>query len=449
MSVLWILFLTGLLAALAGLWWPERAVRNLVRAGLLLALVWLPFVPEQSGFGGLFLMDGFARALTLVGVLAALLASLVGSGYLERTGMGAFEYHALLAFSTFGLAVMASSANLVVILVGLELLSLPLYALAALRYDPASEEAGLKYFLLGAVAAAVFFYGLVLHFGATGSFALGAVGKGPLFAVAVALLLAGLFFKAALTPFSWWAPDVYQGAPTPVTLFMATGVKAAAFAALARVAVGVGMGGIGGAFLALAVLLTVFFGNLAALAQGEAKRLLAYSSVAHAGYIALALFGPDPAPAVGYYLLAYALSTGLAFAVLAQVDGGRGVPFGEVRGLVRRSPMLAGMLLLALFSLAGLPPLVGFWGKYLAFVQAARGGQYGLLAFALLTAVVAAYYYLRLLAQAFFLEPEAKGGLEVRPLAALALGLVAFLVVALGVFPGAVYGFFNVGGVVP
>ncbi len=171
--------------------------------------------------------------------------------------------------------------------------------------------------------------------------------------------------------------------------------------------------------------------------------------MAHAGYIALALFGPDPAPAVGYYLLAYALSTGLAFAVLAQVDGGRGVPFGEVRGLVRRSPMLAGMLLLALFSLAGLPPLVGFWGKYLAFVQAARGGQYGLLAFALLTAVVAAYYYLRLLAQAFFLEPEAKGGLEVRPLAALALGLVAFLVVALGVFPGAVYGFFNVGGVVP
>ncbi len=449
MSVLWVLFVTGLLAALSGFWVAERWVKNLVRLGLVVALVWLPFLPKESLFSGLFLMDGFARALTFVGVLAALFASLVGSGYLERTGMRAFEYHALLAFSAFGLAAMAATANLVVILVGLELLSLPLYALAALRYDAKSEEAGLKYFLLGAVAAAVFFYGLVLYFGATGSFALGAVGKGPLFGAAVTLLLAGLFFKAALTPFSWWAPDVYQGAPTPVTLFMATGVKAAAFAALARVAVGVGVGGIGGAVLALAVVLTVFFGNLAALAQHEAKRLLAYSSVAHAGYIALALFGPDPAPAVGYYLLAYALSTGLAFAVLAQIDGGQGVPYGEVQGLVRRSPMLAGMLLLALFSLAGLPPLVGFWGKYLAFVEAAKAGQYGLLAFALLTAVVAAYYYLRLLAQAFFLAPEKKGEVAVRPLAALTLGLVAFLVIALGVFPGAVYGFFSAGHIVP
>jgi len=449
MSVLWVLFLTGLLSALAGLWWSERGVKALVRAGLLIALVWLPFLPDRTGFGGLFLMDGFARALILVGLLAALFASLVGSGYLERTGMRTFEYHSLLAFAAFGLAVMAASANLVVILVGLELLSLPLYALAALRYDEKSEEAGLKYFLLGAVSAAVFFYGLVLYFGATGTFALGAVARGPLFAAGVMLLLAGLFFKAALTPFAWWAPDVYQGAPTPVTLFMATGVKAAAFAALARVAVGVGVGGIGGAALALAVLLTVFFGNLAALAQREAKRLLAYSSIAHAGYIALALFGPNPAPAVGYYLLAYALSTGLAFAVLAQVDGGEGVSFDRVQGLVRRSPMLAGMLLLALFSLAGLPPLVGFWGKYLAFVQAAQGGQYGLLVFALLTAVVAAYYYLRLLARAFFQAPQEEGTVEVRPLAALTLGLVAFLVVVLGVFPGAVYGFFNVGKIVP
>ncbi len=449
MSVLWVLFLTGLLSALAGLWWSERGVKTLVRAGLLVALVWLPFLPDQAGPGGLFLMDGFARALILVGVLAALFASLVGDGYLERTGMRTFEYHPLLAFSTFGLAVMAASANLVVILVGLELLSLPLYALAALRYDSKSEEAGLKYFLLGAVSAAVFFYGLVLYFGATGTFALGAVARGPLFAAGVMLLLAGLFFKAALTPFSWWAPDVYQGAPTPVTLFMATGVKAAAFAALARVAVGVGVGGIGGAALALAVLLTVFFGNLAALAQREAKRLLAYSSIAHAGYIALALFGPNPAPAVGYYLLAYALSTGLAFAVLAQVDEGEGVPFDGVQGLVQRSPMLAGMLLLALFSLAGLPPLVGFWGKYLAFVQAAQGGQYGLLAFALLTAAVAAYYYLGLLARAFFQAPRAKGAVEVPPLAALTLGLVAFLVVVLGVFPGAVYGFFSAGPILP
>ena len=442
MSALVVLFLTGALAALGGLWFSERAVRQGVRLGLLLALGLLALAPDQTGFGGLLVLDRFARALGGVGIVAALIASFTGTAYLERTGMRAFEYHALLAFSAFGVLAMAASTNLVVILVGLEILSLPLYALAALRYDEKSEEAALKYFLLGAVAAALYFYGLVLHFGATGSFAVDAVGEGPLFAAAMMLLLAGLFFKAAMIPFGWWAPDVYQGAPTPVTLYMAAGVKAAAFAALARVVVGAGLGGVWAAALALAVLLTVVYGNLAALPQGEAKRLLAYSSIAHAGYLALALFGPEPGPALGYYLLAYALSTGLAFAVLAQVDAGEGVPFEKLSGLVRRSPMLAGMLLLALLSLAGLPPLVGFWGKYLAFLEAARGGQYALLVIALLSAVVAGYYYLKLLAVAFFTPSEDAETIEVGPAASFAMGLVAFLILALGFFPGLVYNLF-------
>ncbi len=442
MTALAVLFLTGALAALGGLWAPPRAVKQGVRLGLLLALFLLIVAPSQSAFLGLFTLDPLARGVGLVAVLAALFASLVGSGYLEKTGIRAFEYHALLAFSAMGALAMAATENLAVILVGLELLSLPLYALVALRYDEQSEEAALKYLLLGAVAAALYFYGLVLYFGATGSFAVGAAAEGPLFAAGMVLLLSGLFFKAAMIPFGWWAPDVYQGAPTPVTLYMAAGVKAAAFAALLRVVVGAGYGGVWAAVLALAVLLTVVYGNLAALAQGEAKRLLAYSSIAHAGYIALALFGPSPAPAVGYYLLAYLLSTGLAFAVLTQVDAGEGVPFAALQGLIRKSPMLAGMLLLALLSLAGLPPLVGFWGKYLVFVEAARAGQYALLVIALLTAAVAAYYYLRLVAFAFFLPPEREGAVEVRPLAAFAMGLVAFLILALGFFPQAVYGLF-------
>jgi len=434
-TALVVLFLTGALAALGGLWASPRAVKEGVRLGLLLALGLLLLAPGSSAFLGLFVLDNLARAVGIVAVLAALLASLVGSRYLEKTGIRAFEYHALLAFSAMGALAMAATPNLAVILVGLELLSLPLYALAALRYDAKSEEAALKYFLLGAVAAALYFYGLVLYFGATGSFAVGAVGEGPLFAAGMILLLAGLFFKAAMIPFGWWAPDVYQGAPTPVTLYMAAGVKAAAFAALLRVVVGAGYGGAWIAVLALVVLLTVVYGNLAALAQAEAKRLLAYSSIAHAGYLALALFGPEPVPALGYYLLAYALSTGLAFAVLAQLDEGEGVAFGAVQGLIRKSPMLAGMLLIALLSLAGMPPLVGFWGKYLVFVEAARAGQYALLVIALLTAAVAAYYYLRLAAFAFFLPPEREEAIEVRPLASFTMGLVAFFILALGFFP--------------
>jgi NADH-quinone oxidoreductase subunit N len=172
------------------------------------------------------------------------------------------------------------------------------------------------------------------------------------------------------------------------------------------------------------------------LAQQEAKRLLAYSAIAHAGYLALGLFGPAPAPAIGYYLLVYALSTGLALAVLSQIDAGGGVPYAALSGLIKRSPLLAGLWLLALFSLAGLPPLAGFWGKYLVFLEAARGGAWGLLAFALLTAVVAAYYYLRLAALAFFARPEASEEVEVGPLAAFTLGLVGALVLVLGVFPG-------------
>jgi len=446
-----ILFLTGLLATLLGVEAPVRWVRWVVRAGLALALgAALFFGAEGQAFGGLFLYDGFARVAGVVGMVAGLFASLVGARYLERAGMERFEYHALLAYSVFGVQVMAASANLVVILIGLEILSLPLYALAALRYDAKSEEAGLKYFLLGAVASAVMLYGIVLLYGATGSFAVSAVGQGPLYLAGLLLVLAGLFFKASLVPFHWWAPDVYQGAPTPVTLYMATGVKAAAFAALARVVVGAGVGGLAGAVVALVVVLTVFYGNLGALAQSEAKRLLAYSSVAHAGYIALAVFGPNPAPAMGFYLFVYALSTGLAFAVLSQLDAGAGVPFADLKGLIKKSPMLAGVLAISLFSLAGMPPFAGFWGKYLVFVEAARGGQYALVAFALLTAVVAAYYYMKLLALAFF-APADEGGKvpEVPALAAVTLGLVGFLVVALGVFPGLVYGFFNVGGIIP
>jgi NADH-quinone oxidoreductase subunit N len=286
----------------------------------------------------------------------------------------------------------------------------------------------LKYFLLGALAAAFFLYGTALHYGATGSLLAGTPGEGPLYALALGLLLVGLGFKVALAPFHFWTPDVYQGSPTPVVLFMATGVKAAAFAALLRV---VGPGALDA--LALLIALSVLLGNLAALGQKEAKRLLAYSSIAHAGYMALALYTGN-ATALGFYLLTYVLATGLAFAVLSEVSPDR-VPLERLKGLFHRDPLLGLGLFVASLSLLGLPPLAGFWGKYLVFTEAAKAGQWGLLVLALITSAVSAYYYLGL-GLAVFQKGEAEA--RPRPLArGVALG-VALLLILLGLIPGAV-----------
>ncbi len=445
MTTLIILFAVALLATFAGFFAPPRSVKIVTLLGMLTALVGLALTwgEHATAFGGLYVADAFSQAVTLVMVVGAILALLADCDYFERKGWPAFEYYALVAFAVFGGHVMASTAHLGVLIVGLEILSIPLYALAASRRDVAGYEASLKYFLLGAVAAAFFLYGIALYFGSTGSFVLGATGKGLVFNAAVLMLMAGLSFKTALTPFHWWTPDVYQGSSTPVTLFMATVVKAAAFAALARVLVAVGL--TGPAFYAFAaiVLLTVFWGNLTAMVQGEAKRMLAYSSVAHAGYIAVALFGPNPAPAMGFYLLAYALSTGLAFAVLAELDDGAGVPLEKLAGLWGRSPLLALGWTTALLSLAGLPPLIGFWGKYLVFVEAAKNGQYLIVALALFAAVIAAYYYLKLLAVALFGKPVKAEPVKMSGSAPLGIALAAALVLLLGVLPGIAYGWFS------
>ncbi|AEB11269.1 NADH-quinone oxidoreductase subunit N [Marinithermus hydrothermalis] len=444
MSVLITLLLTALLATFAGFVMPSSEVRRVSGIGFALALVFLGvnWGEDQVLFNGLYVFDAFARGITLVVLLAALMAVLVGTRYLAATQAERFEYYALLGYAVLGAHVIGATTNLVVMLIGIEILSIPLYVLAGFRRDLESYEASVKYFLLGAAASGILFYGIVLHYGATGAFTVGAAGEGLLYFAAMALILTGLGFKVALVPFQWWTPDVYQGSPTPVTLFMASGVKAAAFAALARVLVGSGLEGPWGALFALMVALTVLFGNLAALVQNEAKRVLAYSSIAHAGYAALALLGPDAGPALGYYLFAYAISTGLAFGVLSVVDEGKGVPYGALRGLLQRAPLLGVGWVFAMLSLAGIPPFVGFWAKYLVILEAARGGAYGLVVFALLTSVVAAFYYLRLLALAAFSAPASMEVPAARSGARFALVVAAGLVVLLGLWAGLGFGLF-------
>ncbi|MCX7741385.1 proton-conducting transporter membrane subunit [Meiothermus sp.] len=369
------------------------SVAALVLAGLFALLGWGETV---EAFGGLYRLDTLARGLTLVAVLGGLWTLLLGP-------VKKFEFPLLVLYAVTGMHLMASSPNLVVLVIALEIFSLPLYVLSAWQRDEKGFEAGLKYFLLGALGAAVFLYGVALYYGATGSFMAGAAGSGPLYTAALLLILAAFAFKTAMVPFHWWSPDVYQGSPTVVSLFMATAVKAAAFAAMLRIFTPQGLEawGVG---LAVLVALSALFGNLGALAQTEAKRLFAYSSIANAGYVGLGLFGPTAGVAVPFYLLTYALGTGLIFAVLSTISN-QEVPLDRLRGLWYRRPLLAGALALGVLSVLGLPPLAGFWAKYLVFQEAARAGLYGLVVLALVTSAVGAYYYLRV----FFLlfaQPE-------------------------------------------
>ncbi|WP_018111775.1 NADH-quinone oxidoreductase subunit N [Thermus igniterrae] len=392
--------------------------KRLTILGLSLGLLALLLTWGKPFAFGPYQVDGISQVFTLLALLGALWT--VG---LVRTRR--FEFHLLVLYAATGMHLLASTQNLVLMLVALEALSLPLYALATWRRGE-GLEAALKYFLLGALAAAFFLYGTALHYGATGSLLAGTPGEGPLYALALGLLLVGLGFKVALAPFHFWTPDVYQGSPTPVVLFMATAVKAAAFAALLRVAAP----GVPEA-LTLLIALSVVLGNLAALSQKEAKRLLAYSSIAHAGYMALALYTGN-AQALGFYLLTYVLATGLAFAVLSEVSADR-VPLESLRGLFHRDPLLGLALLVAALSLLGLPPLAGFWGKYLVFSEAARVGAWGVLVLALLTSAVSAYYYLALGLAPF---QKGEGQAAPRPLARGVALLVALLLLLLGLFPG-------------
>ncbi|MER3535935.1 MAG: oxidoreductase [Thermus sp.] len=417
-----VLSASAVLLSLLGLFLPVRTTKRLVILSLSLGALALLYEwggPVRFGF---YEMDALAASTSFLALLGALWA--VG---LKRTQR--WEYHLLVLYAVLGMHLLASTRHLLVMLIAIEALSLPLYALAAWNRGR-GLEAALKYFLLGALAAALFLYGTALHYGATGSFLAGTPGEGKAYLLALGLILVGLGFKVALAPFHFWSPDVYQGSPTPVTLFMATGVKAAAFAALLRVVLPESPAL---AALGLLIALSVLWGNLAALGQKEAKRLLAYSSIAHAGYMALGLY-TGAAQAVAFYLLTYVLATGLAFAILSQVSEDE-VPLACLKGLFQKEPVLGLGLSLSALSLLGLPPFPGFWGKYLVFLEAAKAGQYGLLLLALLTSAVSAYYYLALGLSVF---QKGEVGITPRRLARGVVLLATFFLLLLGFFPGLV-----------
>ncbi len=456
------------LTLLFGVFTRERAaLGGLALTGVIAALVFTVFLWLQAraggvavtALGGAFRGDALSYAFSFIILIGAGLAVVLADGHRVRLQLDQPEFHPLLLLAAAGGLVLVSAGDLVTLLLGLEIMSLAVYVLAAWRErSRVSEEAGMKYFLLGAFASAVLVYGIALTFGATGRFdfaGIAAAAAAPDFAARGLLLLGALFvlvglaFKVAFAPFHQWLPDVYTGAPTPVTAFMSVVVKTAAFGALLRTtgtlvdALGVGpIGEVLPAVLAVSIGLTMVVGNFGALLQSGVKRMLAYSAVAHAGYVGLAVLagGDAGVQAASYYLFTYTFASVAAFAVLLSLmdDDDRGDRLERLAGLGRRRPWLAAALAVIMLSLAGFPPFAGFIGKAVVFQAAIAAGHAALAVLGISTAVVAVVFYARVVMTMYLREPDAHTPVA-RPIprrtaVVMAIGLAATVV--FGLFPG-------------
>jgi len=430
-----------------GLGWI--GIVGLTVTAIVSALLW---TTTETGFGGGFVLDKFALFFNFVFCIAGGLTLLMSMDYVGTIDLRGGEYYALVLFSICGMFIMAAGTDLIVIFLGLEVMSIAAYALAGIwRGDLRSSEAAVKYFLLGAFASGFLLFGIALIYGAFGTTALGpitaqlATASGPTRSLALAgsgLLLVGFGFKIAAVPFHAWAPDVYEGSPTSVTALMAVGIKAAAFAALARVFLG--------HFEALAVdwrsvlwivaALTMTLGNLGALLQRNIKRMLAYSSIAHAGYALVGMVAASEAggAAILYYLLAYSMMNLGAFAVVIAL-GRRGEPnesLDDYAGVGFRHPLLGFAMIVFMLSLAGIPSLAGFTGKFYLFSAAVKAGYVGLAVIGVLNSVMSMYYYAGVLVKMFMTEGAADvPGLEHRPYLFATILITTTGTIVLGIFP--------------
>ena len=424
---------------------PDAAWLSL--AAVALAFLWAGRGGSLgAGFGGLYVRDELTRLVDLVALASAGLGIMLSSAYVARVRLPAGEYYALLLLSTVGAMTMAASGSLITLFLGLELLSFPLYVMAALaRRSRRSQEAGLKYLLLGAFATAFFIYGVALIFGATGTFELhriAAAPRSPLLGTGIALLTIGLAFEAALVPFHAWAPDVYEGAPLPVTAFMSVGAKIGAFAGFVRV-FPFALPALAGQWIPIltaVAIVTMVLGNLAALWQTNIKRLLAYSGIAHAGYLLIGVAaGPDGVWSVLFYLLVYAAMNLGAFAVLLLLEraGAEADRLEDLAGLVGRAPWAAAALSLFMIALAGLPPTAGFIAKLYVFEAGLGAHLTALVLVGVLTSVVSVYYYLRVAYVALSGESPTAVTVARDRFVAAALVLATAGVLWLGLFPAA------------
>ncbi len=430
--------------------------------GLIVALY---FASQQIGvksstFGGMFLADDFSQFFNLIFILGAILTIFMSIDYLKKKDNNHGEFYPLILFSTYGMMVMASTSNLLVMFLGLEIMSVALYVLAGFaRTQLRSTEASIKYFLLGAFATGFTVFGIAFIYGTIGSFeAMDVIrhfqqggGVDSFLLIGAALLIVGLGFKIAAVPFHMWAADAYEGAPAPVTGFMSAGPKAAAFAALLRI-FSFGFQDMQAVleplFWILAVL-TMTVGNIMAIRQNNIKRMLAFSSIAHAGYIMIALVvgSAESASAAALYLLCYAVTNLGAFMIISQIDASNAheevAEIDNYSGLGRSKPLLAILLTVFLISLAGFPPTAGFMGKFVLFKSAVIDGHYAIVVIAVMNSLVSVYYYLRVVVKMFMSDPEAKPVLvpTLPAFLVIALLVAVIAVFAIGIYPQRWYPF--------
>lgn len=443
---------------------PERrmSVERLALGALLFPLIatlWQLGSGPQAAFGRMYLADSMAHLLKLVAYLSMALTIIYARRYAADRELAKGEFYVLALFSLLGQMVMISAGNLLVVYLGLELMSLSLYALTALRRDHSmSTEAAMKYFVLGALASGFLLYGMSMVYGGVGTLDLADIARkyaagqvnSTVLVFGVVFIVAGLAFKFGAVPFHMWLPDVYQGAPTAASLLIAAGPKLAAFAIAFRLLAD-GMLGVAQHWQQMLIVLAVLslvLGNLIAIAQTNLKRMLAYSTISQIGFVLLGMASgvvggktdatPDAFGSSMFYVITYVLTTLGTFGLI-QLLARRGFESDEIadlRGLNRRSPWLAFTMLVMMFSLAGIPPFVGFYGKLFVLQAVLHAGHLWLAVLAVLFSLVGAFYYLRVVKVMYFDEPLDHSAIPVELDARLAMGVNGLIVLMLGIVPG-------------
>jgi len=422
------------------------------------AIVGISLIGSQGEtFGTMFISDGYSTFFKLIFFINVILSILISIKYIsiERANFG--EYYSLILFSTIGMMIMASAGDLIVLYLGLELMALSTYILAGfIRHDIKSNEAALKYFLLGAFSSGFLLYGISLVYGLTGTTDLKAIATfiherglydNPALLLSIAFLVVAFGFKIAAAPFHMWAPDVYEGAPTSITAFMSVGPKAAGFAVIGRVFL-VAFASVKVDWVTILVpisILTMAVGNIVALSQTNIKRMLAYSSVAHAGYALLGIIAAnnEGLASMMNYLMIYAFMNLGAFAVIIMLrsEGFKGDSINDYEGLSKTHPWAAALMLIFMFSLTGIPPTAGFIGKLYIFMAAINAGYTWLVIIAVIFSAISAYFYLRIVMYMYMRDPKVSVQLTTSFPQGVVLAVTTAAVLIIGVFPTALVEF--------
>ncbi len=420
-------------------------------AGLLAAMVSAIYLYpiREAAFYDMVNVGGFASFFHVIFLIITILTFLISRQYIERMGIYHSEYYAMILFSLVGMMLIASSRDLLMLFIGIELMSISFYVLAGfMRRRLTSNEAALKYFLLGAFATGFLVYGIALIYGSAATTSLPAIAgqldelfNSTLFWIGVALLTMGFSFKVASVPFHMWAPDVYEGAPTTITAFMSTAGKAAAFSGFLIVVMYAFAGGtekLQDLFAILAVA-SMVVGNVIAITQQNLKRMLAYSSIAHAGYMLIGFAAASELGMSGvmFYVVAYGFMNIGAFGVLSMVEYGenKNLTFDEYKGFASRKPLLAALMAIFMFSLSGIPPFAGFFGKYYIFIAAIQEGYTWLAIVGVLASVVGVYYYIRVIIYMYFYDGDVTLEAEPSYIGITALVISAIAVLQMGILP--------------